>query len=104
MKLFLLFLCAFLLSCGDKNNKALVDFDKESQELLITVHVYKNQKSLIKGTAKYNTKHQVGLTVWNNIDNKCDIHVIRPKNIESLHDETWGHELRHCVYGTFHKE
>jgi len=104
MNKLLIFLFVFLVSCTPNNNKMLKDFNREGQVLQITVHVYKNQKNLLKATKKYNSTNQIGLAVWNNKDNNCDIFVIKPSGIKSNQDETWGHELRHCVYGTYHKE
>lgn len=93
-----------LTSCIDNKTPVLEDFNREGEVLNITVKVYSDQKALLKSTEAYNTTTQVGLTVWSNSDNNCTIHVIKSDYIKSKQDETWGHELRHCVYGTFHKE
>lgn len=98
-----LLLGLILISCTGKT-PVLGDFNKEGQVLNITVKVYSNQKALLKATEKYNTTKQVGLAVWNNSNNDCTIHVIEANYIKSKQDKTWGHELRHCVYGSFHKE
>lgn len=35
----------------------------------------------------------------------CDIYVVKPKGVNDNNNlETWGHELAHCVYGTYHPE
>lgn len=90
-----------VLSCSDVN-KIKEDTYNSGKELRITVHTYKNREALIKATKKYKTQDEVGLAVWNNKDNKCDIHVIEVKSINSSQFKTWGHELGHCVMGSFH--
>lgn len=106
MKWFLIIFVLFLLSCGDDKKSLLEDFNKEKQELVITVKAFDNQRALLKAIKSdgFGEKNRLGMTVWNNIDNECVIYVIRPKHQDSARFTTWGHELGHCVYGTFHKE
>ena len=78
------------------------DLDNSGVEMRITVHTYKNRKALIEATTKYGTQDEIGLAVWNNKNNKCDIYVLEVKSKNSQQLETWGHELSHCVYGSFH--
>lgn len=36
---------------------------------------------------------------------RCDIHVVKPHSkFDYNQQETWGHELMHCIYGSYHKE
>ncbi len=98
MRYFLIVLI-FLVGCSQEPKQ---DLNREGVELLITVHVYDNKQELLEATKKYNTTKEAGLAVWNNIDNKCDIYVVRPKSRNSNEHQTWGHELSHCVYGSFH--
>jgi hypothetical protein len=35
---------------------------------------------------------------------RCEIHVVTPRGVEDDYMTTWGHELAHCVFGTYHKE
>ena len=66
---------------------------------------------------KYFQKHKLqkkkvlGMAVWDVDTNDpdivygCTIYVVDPKGLtDSNRFETWGHELVHCVYGSFHKE
>ena len=35
---------------------------------------------------------------------RCEIYVVEPKTSRSNDNmNTWGHELMHCMYGSFHK-
>lgn len=105
MKKFLyliLFLSLSLFSCTDSNKIMKEDFDRTGQELRIVVHTYPNQKALIRATSKYGSTYEVGMAVWSKSDNLCEIHVIEARYQEDKQFETWGHELAHCVHGTFH--
>ena len=74
----------------------------ERVPMTITVHAYKNRAELIRNTQEYHTQHERGLAVWNKSGGRCHIYVVRPKKVNDKEFETWGHELAHCVYGTFH--
>lgn len=92
----------FIYGCseGTVNNEVKGDLNRVDTPLEITVHVFDNQYALKKATEKYKTTKQVGFTVWTLTDNTCHIYVVKGRK----QFETWGHELAHCVYGTFHEE
>ena len=102
-----------MVSCEPLPNQGLTKtHDVTGEYLDIRVMTFKSQKSL----QKYLTKNKMtftevdGLAQWahpkNDLTkvNRCEIYVVEPKSVK---DEdvmgTWGHELAHCIYGSFHK-
>lgn len=84
-----------------------VDFDRTRVSVEITVIVYETQKLLDLAWAEYNEGQRTdrgGFAVWTaTAPYKCSIHVLK---IYTARDRKnlpiWGHELAHCVYGSFH--
>lgn len=103
----------FLSSCGEKGGKIEGSHNYENKQFPITVHVYENKSDLQKALREKgldNRRNVSGKSSWSiTSDMKvlydCDIYVVKPNGVEdkdNLH--TWGHELAHCVYGTYHPE
>ena len=87
--------------------------DYENREFAIVVKVYDTTSQLNKSLSKefdISNATREGFTSWIiSSDMKdmdiCTIHVVRPSHSDDNAEfTTWGHELTHCVYGTFHKE
>jgi hypothetical protein len=83
------------------------DLDRSGKELQITVHFYKNQKDLNTAldAARENWKRKKGLigqAVWSPDDNKCVIYALQPRTVDDSNTKTLGHEMLHCIYGTYH--
>ena len=85
----------------------------ESKEFTIKVTVYENNKKLNKAIDKKygNVNHGFsveGFSVWHlskkDVSNmtSCEIYVTKPSMIGSPEFDTWGHELAHCIYGSYH--
>ena len=77
----------------------------------ITVYTYDTRAELNKAVEDRKPKGQrvEGLALWfltkeTRKMQRCEIHVVSPSRIDDEHVLTWGHELAHCVYGTYHKE
>jgi len=34
----------------------------------------------------------------------CEIHIARPGRVDDTHTLTLGHEMLHCVYGSYHRK
>jgi hypothetical protein len=74
-------------------------FDTESE---LQRYLQKNrlQKKKVKGLALWNIDAKDPERVYD-----CTIYVVDPKGLKDKDRfETWGHELVHCVYGSFHEE
>jgi hypothetical protein len=86
--------------------------DYAGKEFPITVIVYDTPAQLNKvANEKGITESADGFALWAIKKNdpttmtKCTVHVVKPSSVRDYEQmTTWGHELVHCVYGTFHKE
>lgn len=111
-KIILATLVVFLVSCDPSpDNKVSGTQDYTGIEFPITVYTYDNRTELNKAVEGRKPKGQrvEGLALWSlgktsREMKRCEIHVVVPRGVEDEHMTTWGHELAHCVYGTYHKE
>lgn len=78
----------FLVGCGKPKHE---DFQKTEIELKI--NVYDTEEQL-----KREVGDKLGQAIWSPNDNKCEIWIVK------WDMKTTGHELHHCMYGSFHKE
>lgn len=77
----------------------VMSFESES-ELQRYLQRNKLQKKKVKGFAIWNVDSRNPERVYD-----CTIYVVDPKGLKDKDRfETWGHELVHCVYGSFHEE
>lgn len=97
----------FLVGCGstlESNILVKEEFNRDSQELRLTVHTYSNERELNKNVPNP-AKGLNGQAVYAHEDNICDIHIKKNKTVK-LDDNyalTLGHELMHCLYGDYHE-
>lgn len=99
--------CLFVLTaCGstlESNLPVKEEFNRDRQEIKLTVHNYSNERELNKNVPNP-SKGLNGQAVYAHGDNICDIHIKKNKTIK-LDDNyalTLGHELMHCLYGDYH--
>lgn len=102
-----------LASCDSPKQPIHEDFAREKLEVTIVVHenerevteAYRAWSKANPGQYDKNPKAtRQGWAKWNNVDNQCEIHVVKPRHANDSNTmETWGHELVHCSYGSFHK-
>ena len=86
--------------------------DAEGLDFTINVKTFPSRRSLNKYLEKkgYSEQEVDGLARWaitpgNKKPRRCDVFVIEPSHeADHARQEDWGHELMHCVYGSFHKE
>ena len=115
-----------LLSVQSCNLEPVIpSFDRSEKEIPVTVYFYDNLKQV---TDKYRELHDIdadleiatrkGFAIWpewRNKDNEpidppegsildCEIHTVRPKSVNDDATLTLGHELLHCLYGSYHKQ
>ena len=109
-------LALFLTSCDNDGSSGLPeDFDRSGEEQRITVIWHKNQQSVDKayveefGRARNERAiNRLGFAVWANPGKRpywCKIHAVKPTRVTNDEKmDTLGHELLHCIIGTFHSE
>jgi hypothetical protein len=99
-----------MFSCSEQSNKPAIEKQLQRQELKVTINFYPNLRLL---NQKYNKEFgdtgniRTGFAVWANPGKEpywCDIHVLEPKSVDDERTLTLGHELAHCIYGSYHKE
>jgi len=105
----------FLVSCDPSTSKLPEDFDRSGEAVHITVIFHPNQQAVDKayveefGRARNESNiNRLGFAVWANPGNKpywCRIHAQKPTKVNGDEKmDTLGHELLHCMIGTFHPE
>ena len=101
-----------MVSCEPAPSKKISGTqDYSATQFPITVHTY-DTKSELNKAIKDKTQHGQtveGLALWflgkeTSKMKRCEIHVVTPRGVEDDYMTTWGHELAHCVFGTYHKE
>lgn len=103
-----------MYGCGEQDsasNIADIDFNKEGREITLTVTVFDTYADLQRARNELtdNPNPVEGFALLNQdgtgVGDWCKIYV---QKIDSVRDErqmtTWGHELAHCLYGTYHAE
>lgn len=101
-----------MVSCDPAPSKKLSGTqDYSNIQFPITVYTYDSREELNKAVEGKKPKGQrvEGLALWflkkeNREMIRCEIHVVSPSKVDDEHTLTWGHELAHCIYGTYHKE
>lgn len=112
---------AVLVGCAPNSNINKT-IDRTEKEIIITVKFYENRIQLEDAYREANNlgknveiPEQWGFAQWNSWRNaageyidlpgeeyRCDIHTFRPKRIDDQAVVTLGHELLHCIYGSYH--
>lgn len=108
----LAFIALLMISCEPSPSKKISGTqDYSGTQFPITVYTYENKSELNKAVKEKKPHGQKveGLALWflskeTNKMKRCEIHVVVPSDVDDEHMTTWGHELAHCVYGTYHKE
>lgn len=101
-----------LVSCDQEPSEdvSAIDMNREGREIILVVTVY-NSLSELNDVRKEISKVEddvIGLSQWNaegtGTKDFCKIYVITLKSaIDRKQMETWGHELAHCLYGSYHE-
>lgn len=105
----------FITSCDSDGTSGLPEeFDRSGEEMHITVIFHPNQQAVDKAYVEEfgrkrneNSMNRLGFAVWANPGNKpywCRIHAQKPKKLKGEKMKTLGHELTHCLIGSFHPE
>lgn len=99
-----LLLVLILLAGCDQGSEKKGTHDRLGQEQLIKVIPYDTDRALQKAKQELVggnlDKDLKGFATWtDNIEDGCTIHILRTAT-----HSTKGHELDHCLYGSYHEE
>lgn len=111
----------FLSACEPRKEPIEKKLDRTGQPIQITTFVYSSQRELDAAFAarhsNENDPHsRYGFAIWyewrdadGNLVEKdeekvCEIHILEPKYIDDEATLTLGHEMLHCLYGSYHNE
>ena len=105
-------LALLLVSC-DKPTGIKKTHDVTDQYVDIRVMTFETESQLNKflKLKSYSGQEVEGLARWAHPKDdmtkvkRCDIYVVEPSGVRDTGTlSTWGHELAHCIYGSYHKE
>lgn len=111
----LLGLALLLTSCDPQpqGEKIVPSFDRTHNEMTIVVRTYPTHVQVTreldefhrqKGITKLPARHSLGWAAWNTeAPYACVINVKTPDRVDDDDVTTMGHELAHCLYGSYHK-
>lgn len=104
----IIFAAAMVLSVFSvtTTNHVIYELDRTGQTIEVTPYAYPTQKALYKGLTELGhdvSDNIAGFAVWSPNDLKCDIYYVAPKYVDREPMATIGHEMSHCIYGSFHK-
>lgn len=111
-------MCFTLLTgCVGNNRLFKGEMDRTSIPFEMIVYTYDSREAVTASyeNAKRNRNGKYVHDVWlidgwagwtDDKPHKCEIHVVKPAKLGSSDNRsitrTWGHELMHCVYGSYH--
>jgi hypothetical protein len=98
-------IAAFLIvACGERKPNIVKQLDREGKPTIVTVHFYENERELKQAMQRYNPPEGLqGMAIWSESDAVCTIHTLAVKRVDDEATRTLGHEMLHCIYGSFHK-
>jgi hypothetical protein len=122
MRKLLLLITFIITSCSSEESNIKPSFDRTNKPITITVIFHENGNSLEEAYRQVNglsnripVPEHWGFAEWNqfmnsngniieqtNQANRCTIHTFRPRRQDDQFVLTMGHELLHCVYGSYH--
>jgi hypothetical protein len=102
-----------LSSCDTTEKSITKTHDVTGEYIDIRVQTFPTERALNKylEDAEFSKQEVEGLARWAHPKGdltkvkRCDIYVVEPSGVRDTNRlTTWGHELAHCIYGSFHKE
>lgn len=101
----------FITSCDNINGSLPEDFDRSGEELRITVIFYPTTAAISEAYREKFGKDKadrIGFASWTNPAGKrpyqCTVHVQKSLKDGDRRMKTLGHEMTHCLLGTWHPE
>lgn len=101
----------FLASCEQQKPEMKKEHNRSGKPITITVYEYNSYKEVSDALAKFQkdlnqpvTKEtSLGWSGWDREEPfECVIHIKPPKRIDDEDTLTLGHEMSHCLYGSYH--
>ena len=114
------FLVFSLSACFFVTEKFKSKIDYSGSAILITPYVFDTREQMHKALKRRGidvSPKLLGKAIWREwVDQKtgksimkpdsippCDIYLVKPKRIKGPEMATIGHEMAHCIFGSFHK-
>lgn len=86
------------------------EFDRSEKIITTKVYLYDNESQVTEayknhvGPANFDGQIRRGWSGWSlDAPYQCEIHSVRPSRIDDTHTTTLGHELLHCLQGSYHR-
>jgi hypothetical protein len=101
--LFVIMIIGLLVGCSKPPMKQ--DLNRENETLEIHFFTFSNELEMIEDLRNkgYEVPNELlGFSVWSPQDNKCEVYHVTPKYTDDIRTKTLGHEVAHCIYGSFH--
>lgn len=104
-------------ACEQQEPELTGSIDREGQPLQVTVYFHDSKQDIRKSYAQVHgvslqgvSQGLEGFAVWpewrgtepQDAEYTCDVYVQRPRNIDDTHTLTLGHEMLHCLIGSYH--
>lgn len=112
-KVLLAALMAILVACTPQQHstpgEAIVpEFNRSGEIMQVQVVVHPTLKQVQHTLDTFHGTPQPAVYGWSawslkGIPHQCEIHVATPGVVDDAMIKTWGHELAHCIYGSYHK-
>ena len=79
-------------------------FEERKTQVDIKVITYPDKAALQVAHTKVHKHDTQPAAFYTTSEGMCTIHVLQMTDYNDFYDKAceWGHELTHCVYGTFH--
>ena len=110
---------AFLLGSCEQGEQVEPTFDRSGLIVETKVKVHdrlRDMHNAYKDVHNLPNSHDLtglqGFAVWYEFPNgkpsdelyTCEIHIVRPSRVDDNNTLTLGHEMLHCIYGSYHKQ
>lgn len=111
-----------LSACEPRKERVEKVHDRTGHPIIVTVHIYDTQRELdqayrdLHGISRRDDHdRRYGFAVWpewrdrdGNPVNEggewtCEIHILEPRFVDDDRTLTLGHEMVHCIYGSYHE-
>lgn len=106
-------LMLLMVSCEPSKQEITKTHDITGEYVDIRVTTFQSSRALNKflKESEFSDQEVDGLARWAHPKGdltkvkRCDIYVVEPSGSRDYSQmETWGHELMHCIYGSYHPE
>lgn len=113
LALSLIALAFIIVGCQEKTYTPMEkEHNRSGEPITITVYEYKSYKDVSMALKIFQTERgqpvtkdtSLGWSAWDREEPyQCEIHIKPPDKIDDDDMLTLGHEMSHCLYGSFHK-